>query len=99
MKLDEEKIITGEAYVDSSDTFAVFWRKSNGKLRHGKVGCLQVYVKQAAGKLKSKKSSKAISNLSNSGCTTVGLAMNALVIAPGIILPTPVEAWQRRSVR
>ena len=55
MKLDEEKIVTGEAYVDSSDSFATFWRKSNGKPRHGKVGCLKAHVKQAAGKLKHKK--------------------------------------------
>ena len=42
---------------------------------------------------------KIMSHLSRTGRASIGLAVHALVVAPGIILPRPVGARQRRSVR
>ena len=42
---------------------------------------------------------KMMSHLSRTGRASVGLAVHALAVAPGIILPKPVGARQKRSVR
>ena len=41
---------------------------------------------------------KMMSHLSRTGRANVGLVMHALVVAPGMILPKPVRARERRSV-